>query len=163
MTEVTDTDEIYKMINGFDNEISELKSDYLAGQYEEVDDVIENTSIVYSSHLNFFDKYIEKDKPGLFTIQFPSQKSYCRKNKIKKTKSRYANVRKWWRRSKRRKRIENITPDQLLTKLPILLAQIKAGNNSYKLENEIRQILYLLYQHNKITKKVYSNFMKSLS
>ena len=47
------------------------------------------------------------------------------------------------------------TPNKLLTRLPILLAQIKAGNNSYKSKNEIRQILYLLYQHNKIIKKVY--------
>ena len=46
-----------------------------------------------------------------------------------------------------------LTPNKLLTRLPILLAQAKAGNNSYKLRNEIRQILYLLYQHNKITKK----------
>ena len=50
-----------------------------------------------------------------------------------------------------------LTPNKLLTRLPILLAQIKAGNNSYKLKNEIRQILYLLFQHNKITKKVYNN------
>ena len=50
----------------------------------------------------------------------------------------------------------------LLTRLSILLAQIKAGNNSNKLKNEIRQILYLLYQHNKITSKVYNNLIKSL-
>ena len=43
--------------------------------------------------------------------------------------------------------------DDLLTKLPILLAQIKSGNNSCKLKNENRQILYPLYQNNKITKK----------
>ena len=55
-----------------------------------------------------------------------------------------------------------LTPNKLLTRLPILLAQIKAGNNSYKLKNEIGQILYLLYQHNKITKKVYNNLIKSL-
>ena len=55
-----------------------------------------------------------------------------------------------------------LTPNKLLTGLPVLLAQIKAGNNSYKLSNEIRQILYLLYQHNKITKKVYNNLIKSL-
>ena len=36
----------------------------------------------------------------------------------------------------------------LLTRLPILLAQIKAGNNSKKLKNESRKILHLLYQHN---------------
>ena len=46
-----------------------------------------------------------------------------------------------------------LTPNKPLTRLPILLAQIKVGNNLYKLKNEIRQILYLLYQHNKITKK----------
>ena len=93
MTEVTDTDEMYKMINGFNNEINELKSYYLAGQYEEIDDVMENAWIVFSNHLIFFDKYIEKDKPGLSTIQFPSKKSYSRNSKIKKTKSRHAIVR----------------------------------------------------------------------
>ena len=51
---------------------------------------------------------------------------------------------------------------QILTTFPILLAQIKAGNNSYKLKNEIRQILHLLYQHNKITKNVSNNLIKLL-
>ena len=60
------------------------------------------------------------------------------------------------------KELKNLTPNKLLTRLPILLAQIKAANNSYKLKNEIRQILlYLLYQRNKITKKVYNNVIKS--
>ena len=40
--------------------------------------------------------------------------------------------------------------------------QINAGNNSNKLKNEIRQILYRLYQHSKITKKVYNNLIRSL-
>ena len=44
----------------------------------------------------------------------------------------------------------------------ILLAQIEAAINSYKLKNETRQILHLLYEHNKITQKVYNNLMKSL-
>ena len=47
------------------------------------------------------------------------------------------------------KGLKILTPNKLLTRLPILLAQIKAGNNSYKLKNEIRQILHLLYQHKK--------------
>ena len=46
-----------------------------------------------------------------------------------------------------------LTPNKQLTILPILLTQIKARNNSYRLKNEIKQKLYLLYQHNKITKK----------
>ena len=60
------------------------------------------------------------------------------------------------------KGLKILTPNKLLTRLSILLPQIKAGNNSYKLKNEIRQILYLLYQQNKITKKVYNNLIKSL-
>ena len=51
------------------------------------------------------------------------------------------------------KRLKILTPNKLSIRLPILLAQIKAGNNSNKLKREIRKILYLLYQHNKITKK----------
>ena len=60
------------------------------------------------------------------------------------------------------KGLQKLTPIKLLTKIPILLAQIKAGNNSYNLKNETRQILYLLYQHNKISKKLYNNLIKSL-
>ena len=54
------------------------------------------------------------------------------------------------------------TPNKLINRLPILLAQTKAGNNSNKLKSKIRQILYLLYQHNKITKIFYKNLIKSL-
>ena len=60
------------------------------------------------------------------------------------------------------KGLKILTLNKLLTRRPILLAQIKPGNNSYKLKNEIRKILYPLYQHNKITKKVYNNLIKSL-
>ena len=54
------------------------------------------------------------------------------------------------------------TPDKLLVRLLILIAQTKAGNSSNKLKNETKQILYLLYQHNKITKKINENLIKSL-
>ena len=47
-----------------------------------------------------------------------------------------------------------MTPNKLLTRISILLAQIKAEKILYRLKNEIREILYLLYQNNKITKKV---------
>ena len=62
---------------------------------------------------------------------------------------------------KEKKGLNILTPNKLLTRLSILLAQIKAANNSYKLKNETRQMLCLLYQHNKITKKVYNNLMNS--
>ena len=62
---------------------------------------------------------------------------------------------------KEKKGLKILTPNKLLTRFSILLAQIKAANNSYKLKNETRQILCLLYQHNKITKKVYNNLINS--
>ena len=46
---------------------------------------------------------------------------------------------------KERKRLKLLTPNKLSSKLPLLLAQIKAGSNSNKLKIKIRQILYLLY------------------
>ena len=53
-----------------------------------------------------------------------------------------------------------LTKKQVLTRLPILLAQIQAGNNSTKLKNEIRQILYFLYRSKILTKTVYNNLIK---
>ena len=55
-----------------------------------------------------------------------------------------------------------LTPKQMLQRLPIALAQVKADNNSQNLLNEIRQIVYSLYQSKEITKKVYNNIIKSL-
>ena len=55
-----------------------------------------------------------------------------------------------------------LTPKQMLQRLPIALAQIKAGDNSESLLNEIRQIVYFLYQSKEITKKVYNNITKSI-
>ena len=52
-----------------------------------------------------------------------------------------------------------LTPKQMLQRLPIALAQVKAGNN---LLDEIRQIIYSLYQSKEITKRVYNNLIKSL-
>ena len=47
----------------------------------------------------------------------------------------------------------------MLTRLPITLAQLKAGNNSEKLKKEIRQLLYSLHRSKDITKKVYNNLI----
>ena len=47
----------------------------------------------------------------------------------------------------------------MLSKLPISLAQLKAGNNSEKLKNEIRQILYSLYRFKKLTKQIYKSLI----
>ena len=50
----------------------------------------------------------------------------------------------------------------MLQRLPIVLTQVKASNNSENLLNEIRQIVYSLYQSKEITKKVYNNIIKSI-
>ena len=60
------------------------------------------------------------------------------------------------------KGLKKLTPKQLLQRLPIALAQVKAGNNSESLLNEIRQIVYSLYESKEITKKVYNNIIKSI-
>ena len=58
--------------------------------------------------------------------------------------------------------IKILTPNQMLSRLPITLAQLKAGNNSEKLKNEIRQLLYSLYRSKKMTKKVHNNLIKHM-
>ena len=59
-------------------------------------------------------------------------------------------------------RLKILTPKQMLQRLPIALAQVKTGNNSESLLNEIRQIVFSLYQSKEIIKKVYNNIIKSL-
>ena len=60
------------------------------------------------------------------------------------------------------KGLKILTPNQMLKRLPIALAQVKAGNNSESLLNEIRQIAYSLYRSKEITKKVYNNIINSI-
>ena len=58
--------------------------------------------------------------------------------------------------------IKILTSNQMLSRLPISLAQLKAGNNSEKLKNEIRQLLYSLYRSKSMTKQVYNNLIKPI-
>ena len=58
------------------------------------------------------------------------------------------------------KGLKILTPNQMLSRLPISLAQLKAGNNSEKLKNEIRQLLYSLYHSKNMTKQVYNNLIE---
>ena len=59
-------------------------------------------------------------------------------------------------------RLKILTPKQMLQILPIILTQVKAGNNSESLLNEIRKIVYSLYQSKKTTKKVCNSIIKSI-
>ena len=64
--------------------------------------------------------------------------------------------------SKKGEGLKILTNKQMLNCLPILLAQIQAGNNSKTLKNELRQILYTLYWSKVFTKTVYNNLIKSI-
>ena len=82
--------------------------------------------------INFFRDYIEILSDANY---------YSKQNKTKATGSKI------------------LTPKQMLQRLPIALVQVKAGNNSQRLLNEIRQIVYCLYQSKQITEKVYNNII----
>ena len=55
-----------------------------------------------------------------------------------------------------------LTPNQMLKRLPIALAQVKVDNDSESLLNEIRQIVYSLYRSKEITKKVFNKIINSI-
>ena len=97
--------------------------------------VIKNVDNLYDSRqaaIDFFNEYSERVSEAIF------------KSKQKGT------------------RIIILTPNQMLKRLAIALAQIKAGNNSESLLNEITQIVSSLYRSKKITEKVYNDIIKSI-
>ena len=57
------------------------------------------------------------------------------------------------------KGLKILTPNQTLSRLPITFAQLKAANNSEKLKNEVRQLLYSLYRSKKLTKQLYKSLV----
>ena len=66
------------------------------------------------------------------------------------------------RQVKKGKGLKILTNQQMLNRLPILLAKIQAGDNSIKLKNETRQILYSLYRSKVLTKTVYNKLIKCI-
>ena len=66
------------------------------------------------------------------------------------------------RRNQQGQGLKILTPDQMLSRLPITLAQLKAGNNSQKLINEIRQLLHSLYRSKKLTKTIYNHLINAI-
>ena len=61
------------------------------------------------------------------------------------------------RRNKKGQGLKILTPHQMLTRLPISLAQLKTGNHSKKLKKEIRQLLHLLYRSKELSKTIYNS------
>ena len=66
------------------------------------------------------------------------------------------------KQKQQQKGLKILTPDQMLSRLPITLAQLKAGNNSEKLKNEIRQLLYSLSRSKKLTKTIYNHLISTI-
>ena len=91
----------------------------------------------YSAETNEYLKYMEEQK---------------------KDQKKFSDSNGWSSRSG----LKILTNKQILNRLPILVAQIQAGNNSKKLKNEIRQILYSLYRSKVLTKTAYNNLIKSI-
>ena len=63
------------------------------------------------------------------------------------------------RRNQQGQGLKMLTPDQMLSRLPITLAQLKAENNWQKLINEIRQLFYSLHRSKKLTKQLYKSLV----
>ena len=61
--------------------------------------------------------------------------------------------------NQQKKGLKILTPNQMLSRLPISLAQLNAGNNSEKLKNEIRQLLCSLYRSKKLTRHIYKSLV----
>ena len=66
------------------------------------------------------------------------------------------------RRNQQGQGLKILTPYQILSRLPIILAQLKAENNSQKLINEIRHLLYSLYRSKKLTKAIYNHLINPI-
>ena len=66
------------------------------------------------------------------------------------------------RRNQQGKGVKILTLQQILSRLPISLTQLKSGNNSQKPKNEIRQLLYSLYRSNKLSKKIYHSLINTI-
>ena len=103
-----------------------------------------------------FEYYKSEKEPGSVS---PNQKNMTRYVKNLKDIVDLYNFKSGSDTSKKGKALKILTNKQMLNRLPILLAQIQAGNNSIKLKNETRQILYSLYRSKALTKTVYNKLI----
>ena len=110
---------------------------------------------MYNVFINDFDKFSKVMSKNKLSAMGPNQKELLNYgNELKKV------IKKSFNPSGSGLKI--LTPQQIFTRLPILLAQIKAGNNSREHKNEIRQLLYSLYRSKKISKTVYKNLIATI-
>ena len=106
-----------------------------------------------------FQDYKAEKKPGTVSINQKKMRKYV---KSLKDIVDFYNTQSGNFMSKKGEGLKILYNKQMFNRLPILLAQIEAGNNSIKLKNEARQILYSLYRSKVLTKIVYNNLIKSI-
>ena len=106
-----------------------------------------------------FEYYKSEKEPGSVS---PNQKNVRKYVKGLKDIADLYNLKSGSDTSKKGEGLKILTNKQMLNRLPILLTQIQAGNNSKSLKNKLRQILYLLYRSKVLTKTVYNNLIKSI-
>ena len=140
------TDEITKSLKKLHNKLIDIKE-----FKEEYDKFIDN--------IVKFEYFKSTKKEGSIS---PNQKKMKRYARDLKDIADIYNIKLDSDTSKSDKGLKILTNKQMVNRLPILLAQIEAGNNSIKLKNEARQILYSLYRSKVLTKTVYNNLIKSI-
>ena len=142
-------------INDLINKISDMKNKDKKNTYmdSEIDKFLkdyrdENINISY-----------DKNKKSQ-VVFYPNQKEMRRYVKSLKDIVDLYNLKSSSDTSKKGEGLKILSNKQILDRLPILLAQIQAGNNSKKLKNGQRQILYSLYRSKALTKTVYNDLIK---
>ena len=131
---------------------------------------LRNKLINFSKFDEDYDKFVDNIVKFEY---YKSKKELCSASSNQKKKMiRYArdlkyivdlyNIKSGSDTSKKGEGLKILTNKQMLNRLPILLAQIQAGNNSKPLKNELRQTLYSLYRSKVLTKTVYNNLIKSI-
>ena len=128
-----------KQQKGFKKELNEITSGNPKHKSSGQQYIIENVKNLYNSRQKIIDLLNDNSR-------IRSESIY--KSKQNETKG---------------KGLKILTPKQMPQRLPVALAQVKAGKNLESLLNEIRQIIYSLYQSKQITKKVYNNIIKSIN
>ena len=114
---------------------------------ETIDDYNKAASLIDESFINFGDKVryeLRGDKKDKWSIIFNIVDNILN-----------FTLKEW----KSGRGLKILTPDQMLSRLPITLAHLKAGSNSKKLKNEIRQLFYSLYRSKKLTKQIYKSLV----
>ena len=119
--------------------------------------VLANTVRLFDERYDIIDAFIERNilPEDLEKDVYQEEESKYEKSIVERTKERRQD-------QQSAKGLKILTPQQILSRLPISLAQLKTGNNSEKLKNEIRQLLYFLYRSKKLSKIIYENLIKTI-